>query len=133
MPHFLREEGQNKIAVRISGDHNVEEIQVEINANGNITSIGKKPDLFSAPAESIGIELFSAEAAATLFAVLERRIRQGMGKSEFYEESFQEMIYEGVILTAVDVSAFTAMEIDTPEDFERAARLKIDEEDVFLS
>jgi choline kinase len=50
-----------------------------------------------------------------------------MGISEFYEASFQEMINEGVILKAVDVSAFPAMEIDTPEDFERAGRLKVDE------
>ena len=113
--------------MRISGEHNVEEIQVEINAEGNIAFIGKKPGLLSAPAESIGIELFSAEAVATMFAVLERRMRQGMGKSEFYEATFQEMINEGVVLKAVDVSVFPAMEIDTPEDFERAARLKVDE------
>ena len=127
LPQFLREEAQNKIAVRISGEHNVEEIQVEINVDGNIDFIGKKPVLLSALAESIGIELFSAGAAATLFAVLERRVREGMGISEFYEASFQEMINEGVILKAVDVSAFPAMEIDTPEDFERAGRLKVDE------
>jgi len=127
LPQFLRVEAQNKIAVRISGEHNVEEIQVEINSYGNIDFIGKKPVLRSAPAESIGIELFSAEAAATLFAVLERRVREGMGISEFYEATFQEMINEGVILKAVDVSAFPAMEIDTPEDFERAGRLKVDE------
>ena len=123
LPQFLRGEGQNRIAVRISGEHNVEEIQVEINADGNIAFIGKKPVLLSTPAESIGIELFSAEAAATLFAVLERRIQKGKGSSEFYEATFQEMINEGVILKAIDVSAFPAMEIDTPEDFERAARL----------
>jgi choline kinase len=127
LPQFLREEAQNKIAVRISGEHNVEEIQVEINVDGNIDFIGKKPVLLSALAESIGIELFSAGAAATLFAVLERRVREGMGISEFYEASFQEMINEGVILKAVDVSAFPAIEIDTPEDFERAGWLKVDE------
>ena len=133
LPHFLRGEGQNKIAIRISGEHNVEEIQVEINAEGNVTSIGKKPVLPSAPAESIGIELFSAEAAAALFAVLERRIQGGMGRSEFYEAAFQELADDGVVLQAVDVSDFPAMEIDTPEDFERAAQLKVDEEHVFLS
>jgi choline kinase len=127
LPYLLSIEAENKIAVRVLGEHDEEEIQAEINPDGNIKFIGKRPALNNAPRESIGIELFSAEAAARLFAVLKRRVRDGKGRSEFYEAAFQEMIDDGVILKAVDVSAFPAIEIDTPEDLESAKRLKVDE------
>jgi choline kinase len=126
LPHFLSAESKNKIAVRISGEHNEEEIQVGINSYGNINFIGKRPAFDKAPGESIGIELFSAEVAAKLFVVLGRRVWNGMGRTEFYEAAFQEMIDEGVILKAVDVSAFPAIEIDTPEDLALAGQLTID-------
>lgn len=127
LPFFLNVEAQNKIAVRISGEHNAEEIQVEINPDRNINFIGKKPNLNELPCESIGIEWFSVEITAKLFAVLERRVKNGLGRSEFYEAAFQEMIDEGVILKAVDMSIFQAIEIDTPEDFKLAQQLKVDE------
>jgi choline kinase len=127
LPYLLSVEAQNKIAVRKLGEHNEEEIQVGINSDDNINFIGKRPAFDKAQGESIGIELFSAEVAAKLFAVLERRVRDGMGRSEFYEAAFQEMIDEGVILKAADVSAFPAIEIDTPEDLKIAKRLEIDE------
>ena len=126
LPYLLSVEANNKIAVRVLGEHNEEEVQVGINPDGNINFIGKKSDLDKTTGESIGIELFSAEAAARLFAVLERRIREEIGRSEFYEATFQEMIDEGIVLKAVDVSAFPTIEIDTPEDLELAERLKVD-------
>jgi len=95
--------------------------------DGNIDFIGKRPDLIDPPCESIGIELFPVEAAARLFTVLERRVRAGIGRSEFYEAAFQEMINEGVKLKSVDVSAFPTKEIDTPGDLELARMLKVDE------
>jgi choline kinase len=127
VPYLLRFRAKNKIAVRFSGEHNEEEIQVCMDSDGNINFIGKKPALMNTPGESIGIELFAADSAAKLFAVLERRVREGMGRTEFYEAAFQEMIDEGVKLKAVDVSAFPAIEIDTPEDLEKAGRLRVDE------
>jgi choline kinase len=127
LPYLLSmEPKKNIIAIRVSGEHNEEEIQVGINYDGNINFIGKRLAINKAFGESIGIEVFSAEAAAQLFAVLERRVRDGIGKSEFYEAAFQEMIDNGVILKAVDVSSFPAIEIDTPEDLELAGRLKVD-------
>jgi choline kinase len=127
LPYLLSIKADNKIAVRVSGEHDEEEVQVGINPDGNINFIGKKQVLNNTTGESIGIELFSAEAAARLFAVLDRRIREEIGRSEFYEAAFQEMIDEGVMLKAVDVSAFPTIEIDTPEDLELAKRLKVDE------
>ena len=127
LPYLLNVKVKNKIAVRVSGEHNEEEIQVETNPDGHITFIGKRPDLNKTSAESIGIELFAAETTARLFAALEQRVRDGIGRSEFYEAAFQELIDEGVILKAVDVSAFPTIEIDTPEDLELAERLTVNE------
>lgn len=127
LPHLLSAEAENRIAVRVSGEHNDEEIQVGINSDGNINFIGKRPVFDTAFGESIGIEFFSAETAARLFAILEQRIRRGSGRSEYYEAAFQEMIDEGVILKAVNVSTFPAIEIDTPEDLGIAETLMIDE------
>ena len=126
LPHLLSAEAENKIAVRVSGDHNDEEIQVGINSDGTLNFIGKRPAFDKAFGESIGIELFSAETAAWLFAVLEQRVRRGSGRSEFYEVAFQEMIDNGVTLKAVNVSTFPAIEIDTPEDLGLAETLMID-------
>jgi choline kinase len=127
LPHFLSIETANKIAVRVLGSHDEEEIQVETHSDGNIVFIGKRPALIKTPCESIGIELFSAEAAAGLFSILERRVRHGKGRSEFYEAAFQEMIDMGVKLKTVDVSAFPSMEIDTPEDLALSERLTVDD------
>ena len=127
LPFLLHDGAKNKIAVRISGEHNEEEVQVGINSDGNIHFIGKKPALDMPQCESIGIEVISAEVTVRLFDILESRVRDGVGRSEFYEAAFQELIDEGAILKAVDVSSFPAIEIDTPEDLELAERLHVNE------
>jgi hypothetical protein len=50
---------------------------------------------------------------------------RGVGRTEFYETSFQEMINHGIQLKAIDVSAFPAIEIDTVEDLQFAERMNI--------
>ncbi len=112
----------NKVAVRVRGDHNDEEIRVKADSSRHITQIGKHIGAGETDGESIGIEIFSHETAVLLFDVLERRIREGNGRREFYEAAFQEMIDRGTILEAVDVSEFPSIEIDLPEDLERAER-----------
>ena len=69
--------------------------------------------------------MFSTETTAHLFTILEQRVRSGVGRTEFYEASFQEMINHGTRLKAIDVSAFPAIEIDTIEDFQLAERMNI--------
>jgi choline kinase len=125
LPASEQESSQSSIAVRVSGEHDQEEIRVKTDGDRNIELIGKEIPLHETSGESIGIEVFSVEAAVQLFKILERRIRNGIGRTEFYEASFQEMIRHGMKIQAVDVSAFPAIEIDTVEDFQRAERLKL--------
>jgi len=125
LPFFLSNPMQDYVAVRVSGEHSEEEIRVKIDDYGNIVLIGKEIPLNDTYGESIGIEKFSAETTAHLFMILEQRIRSRVGRTEFYEASFQEMINYGTQLKAIDVSAFPAIEIDTVEDLQLAERLNI--------
>jgi choline kinase len=116
---------QDCVAVRVSGEHGEEEIRVKADGYGNIVLIGKGTPLNETYGESIGIEVFSAETTEHLFTILEQRVRGGVGRTEFYEASFQEMINHGTQLKAIDVSAFPAIEIDTVEDLQLAERMNI--------
>jgi choline kinase len=85
-----------------------------------VTRIGKDVSPRNAYGESIGIEMFSESAIPVLFEELERRIRQGGGKTEFYESAFQVLIDRGLPMRAVNIGRLPAMEIDTPDDYRRA-------------
>jgi choline kinase len=125
LPLFLNNPLQDCVAVRVSGEHSEEEIRVKADGYGNIVLIGKETPLNETYGESIGIEMFSAETTAHFITILEQRVRSGVGRTEFYEASFQEMINHGTQLKAIDVSAFPAIEIDTVEDLQLAERMNI--------
>lgn len=123
LPCLLAQSLSNKIAVRVRGDHDEEEVRVKIDGTGNILAIGKTTPLAEMYGESIGIEIFSSSSARRLFEILEKRIRHGEGRTEFYEATFQKMIDEGEKLGAIDVSNFPTVEIDTPEDLRAAEEM----------
>ena len=97
-----------------------EEIKVLVDPDGFLTDIGKDVAPERAAGESIGVEIFSAEARDELFDTLRRRVGDQGRENEFYEASFREMIGRGTRFLAVDTSRFPAMEIDSAEDLERA-------------
>ena len=123
LPFLMEQRGENKIAVRVEGSHDDEEIRVMINRNAHITMIGKETPLSTTYGESIGIEIFSHATAEKLFEALGARIKHGRGREEFYEHAFQDLIDNGAELKAVDASAFPALEIDTLKDLELAEQL----------
>jgi len=113
----------NRVAVRVQGEHNSEEIRVRINRWDHIREIGKHVPLKATYGESIGIEAFSADGAAQLFDILAQRMRTSRGRNEFYEVSFQQFIDHGNRLWAVDIGNEPAVEIDTAEDLTHAERI----------
>jgi choline kinase len=123
LPFFLGEGSPNRIAVRVAGDHDEEEVRVKVDDSQNVLMIGKTTPLPDSYGESVGIEFFSSAAGQRLFETIEQRVRSGEGRQEFYEASFQAMIEQGFRFSAVDVSAFPSMEIDTPEDLRAAESL----------
>jgi choline kinase len=116
LPYLNAQPSPNKIAVRVQGDHDEEEVRVKIDRARNVLAIGKATPLAETYGESIGIEIFSSSSARRLFEILEKRVRSGEGRTEYYETTFQQMIDEGERLSAIDVSHFATVEIDTPED-----------------
>jgi choline kinase len=125
LPFLIAHESPHRIAVRVQGDHDDEEIGVSVDRNTDIVKIGKAIPRAERFGESIGIELFSPSGGQALFETVEQRVRTGSGRTEFYEDSFQEMIDKGARIRAVDVSRFPAVEIDTPEDLEVAENVII--------
>lgn len=123
LPFLLKHDAPDKIAVRVQGDHDEEEVRVKVSREGAVTGIGKTIPLPETFGESIGVEVFSSSSAKRMFEVLDQRIRRGSGRSEFYEASFQVLIDEGFALHAIDVSQFPCVEIDTPEDLDSAEAL----------
>jgi len=116
IPFLLETSKTDVVAVRTQGEHDEEEIGVKTDSAGRILRIGKNIPIAETFGESIGIELFSPTTAEALFHALEKRVRQGVGRTEFYEASFQELIDSGIYLHAIDISDFPAAEIDRPED-----------------
>ena len=97
-----------------------EEIKVLLDVHDNVLDIGKGIEASKAAGESVGIEIFSEIAGRQLFRTLQKRIVHERHENEFYEASFKEMIGQGTKFRAVDVTGFSAMEIDSAEDLERA-------------
>ena len=123
LPYLKLQKPPNRIAVRVKGDHDEEEIRVKVDQHKSIVMIAKTTPLDETYGESIGIELFSPSAAEMMFEILERRVRAGHGWTEFYEAAFQELIDRGISITAIDTSDYPAVEIDTPEDLELAEKV----------
>jgi len=114
---------ENALAVRVEGIHDGEEVRASIDRSGNISRIGKNVALDQAFGESIGIERFSHESSAMLFEILEQQVKQGSGRTGFYEAAFQKMIDKGTKIKAVDVGKLPAIEIDSKDDYELAERV----------
>jgi choline kinase len=113
--------GDSCLALRRAPDLGAEEVKVAHTFDHRVTGIGKEVALDQSEGESVGIEVFTAEASAHLFATLRERIHgQGL-RNEYYEASFQQMIEEGAVMTAVDIAPYRAMEVDTPADLSLAA------------
>lgn len=100
-----------------------EEIKVIIDSTNKIEHIGKHLDINASFGESIGIERFSRDFFKKLGNVLDRKIAHENNVNEFYEASFQELYDTGNAMYAVDVSEYKCMEIDFPEDLERASKV----------
>ena len=123
LPALLKHPSQDKVAVRVRGGHDEEEVRVRADASGAIRQIGKHIPLSESHGESVGIEVFSSKTAQRLFEALEHRVRSGDGRTEFYEAAFQSLLEEGIALHAVDVSDYPSIEIDTPDDLDIAERI----------
>jgi choline kinase len=110
------------LAVKRGHELGDEEIKVIIDSSNKILHIGKLLHPGKSFGESIGIERFSCSFFNKLGEVLERKIVHEKNVNEFYEASFQELYDSGNAMYAIDVSEYKCMEIDFPEDLQRAEK-----------
>ena len=112
----------NPDCLAVKRDHALgsEEIKVIIDSSNKILHIGKQLKIADSYGESIGIERFTHSFFSKLGDVLERKIVKENNVNEFYEASFQELYDKGNAMYAIDVSEYKCMEIDFPEDLEKA-------------
>jgi choline kinase len=113
---------ENCLAVRSDHELGEEEIKVKLGRNGRIAAIGKTLMREESVGESIGIERFGAPFVRRLFTVLDRMIIAEEQVDVFYEAAFQETIDRGEKILPIDVGNLKCVEIDTPEDLDRATR-----------
>lgn len=97
-----------------------EEMKIVVDGNMNALKITKQCDPAEALGESVGIEHISARYSTALFAELEQMIEREGLKDMFYELAFERLIPAGHVFKAIDTTDLFSMELDTPEDFERA-------------
>lgn len=113
---------QNVLALR-SDDHlSEEEIKISLNSDGSIKEIGKVVSLEDAIGESIGIEKFSDLFSKKLFQLLDKIILQENQTNIFYEAAFQRLIDSSEKIFTEDVGELKCIELDTPEDLQKAER-----------
>ena len=95
-----------------------EEMKVVFGSDGSLTRISKALDPRSAVGEYIGLARVDPGAASTVVGALERVwSRDG---SLYYEDGFGEAAGDGLRVTMVEVGDLPWIEIDTPQDLDRA-------------
>jgi choline kinase len=120
LDRLLDDPHPNRLAVRTRGGLGAEEMKVVVDAQGRVTDVGKEIPPAAAIGESVGLEIFSPEFARALFDELDRRMRAGPGRNEYYEASFVATIRAGAAVYPVDLAELPCIEIDTADDLQLA-------------
>jgi choline kinase len=123
LDRLLDDPHPNRLAVRTRGGLGSEEMKVSVGPDARVTDVGKEIDPAAAIGESVGLEVFSLDFARRLFAALDRRVRDGAGRTEFYESAFVEVIRSGAVVHPIDLGDLACLEIDTADDLEHAQLL----------
>ena len=113
----LAAEGGNVLATQFDRC-GAEEVKFRLDDTGRIVEIGKHLAPGDAAGESVGINRISSKNLPALFEMLQKRIEQGEGRSEYYEHSFNALIQEGMEFRTADVTRLPVMEVDTLEDYQ---------------
>jgi choline kinase len=106
------------VAVERRDDLGAEEMKV-VTEGRRIAAFGKELDPARCAGESIGIELVGSAATRPLFEALRSAELQGRTQL-YYEDIYGELIHDGLEVRMVDVTDLPWIEVDTPDDLERA-------------
>jgi choline kinase len=111
---------ENSLAVEIKSC-GAEEVKIILD-NGRITQIGKDVPLEFSYGEFIGIAKFSKNIAGKFIESLDNVIEIEHKNKEYFEYALQQII-DDVVLTSVDISDLKTIEIDFPEDLQKAEEI----------
>lgn len=121
------------LALRPSASLGAEEMKIVLDARGRVARCAKDVDPRLAVGESIGINRFSRAASARFFATLAERVVQRGLVDEYNDAAVQQMIDDdGYELWPVDIGAWYATEIDTPDDL-RVTEVELARRQTFTS
>jgi choline kinase len=95
-----------------------EEVKVILDQEKRITSIGKKLDPEKCSGEFIGIARFKRSIIADFAVTLEKGVQDGYSNTFF--EFAVDKLTDDHLLHAVSTDGFNCLEIDFPEDLEKA-------------
>ena len=117
---LLQAKEADLVAINSKAPLDEEAVKVVLNGYNRITEMGKPVSIRKAIGEAIGIRKFSNQFMEQLYKVLDRRITKEGIVDQIHEVSVQELLDKGVPLYAIDTCEWPSIEMDTPEDYERA-------------
>jgi choline kinase len=100
-----------------------EEIKIRLNADNAIAALNKNMPSAAAVGEAVGINKFSSKFWSALAKNLLRL--KDKYKKEYFEYAIEQSIEEGCLIYPLNVGDFKVIEIDFPEDLERANNIFI--------
>jgi len=116
---LLDADAPDALAISFQDGLGVEEMKVRVH-EGRIVDIRKDMDPAEAHGENVGLVKFSAPGAEALFAAADELVRAGVVRA-WAPRAFQELCRTRA-LAAVATAGLPWIEIDFPEDLERARR-----------
>jgi choline kinase len=97
-----------------------EEVKVVLADDGSVISINKNVSPSRAVGEAVGINKFTPTFAASLASILKRLMHTY--QNEYFEYALERAVDSGLKLYSIDIKPARAIEIDFPEDLERARK-----------
>lgn len=98
-----------------------EEMKVKI-VGGVITEINKEMKCEDAFGEFIGVAKFESESTATIKKAVENRVEVMQKLDDYFEAAVQDIINQGSKVYACEIGSKFSIEIDFPEDYDRALK-----------
>jgi choline kinase len=100
-------------------------MKVKLN-NDRIVEVNKTMDVNLADCESIGILRFKKESAQPLIKILDALVRREENLNIWFLVAIQQLIDSGFQVTPIPTNGRPWIEIDTPEDYQKAIEMKCD-------
>ncbi len=114
-------EGEAAVAVDDAGELSLEAMKVLCD-NGRARRFGKALEVRECAGESIGIERFGRGAVKALARVLNREVSERR-TGVYYEEGYNVLVGEGMVMRCAWVGSLPWTEVDDGEDLRRAREL----------